>query len=166
MVRHLQATASSSIHLEKFLLRAVQIKKKWWKRISILSILQRSEKIFQFLKAEEKTCISYCRAEAISRHGTKTMPGQRRSPDMAQKRCRGRDVFPTWHKNDAGAEAFSRHGTKTMSGKIHKIKKPTGYGGVLSVSFMRRGMFYPLLQVVHKFPCKLRNRRRGLHSLK
>src|SRR5699024_4780628 len=56
-------------------------------------------------------------AATFPRHGTKTMSGQRRFPDMAQNRCRGSDISPTWHENDVGAEAFPRHGTKPMSGQ-------------------------------------------------
>src|SRR5699024_4025691 len=52
-----------------------------------------------------------------NRHGAKTMSGQRRFPDMAQKRCRDRGVSPTWRKNDVGTEAFPRHGATTMSGQ-------------------------------------------------
>src|SRR5699024_12382363 len=51
-----------------------------------------------------------------NRHGAKTMSGQRRFPDMAQKRCRDRGITPTWRKNDVGTGVFPRHGAKTMSG--------------------------------------------------
>lgn len=54
--------------------------------------------------------------EAFPRHGAKTMSGQRRFPDMAQKRRRARGVPPTWRKNDVGSEVFPRHGTETTSG--------------------------------------------------
>src|SRR5699024_126208 len=34
-------------------------------------------------------------AATFPRHGTRTMSGQRRFPDMAQNRCRGSDISPT-----------------------------------------------------------------------
>src|SRR5699024_3013268 len=43
--------------------------------------------------------------------------------DMAQKRCRGSGILPTWCKNDVGAAAFSRHGIKTMSGGEKNTQK-------------------------------------------
>src|SRR5699024_5738704 len=55
--------------------------------------------------------------EALPRHGTKTMSGQRHYPDMAHKRRRDRGITPTWRKNDVGTEALPRHGAKTMSGQ-------------------------------------------------
>src|SRR5699024_7357417 len=64
-------------------------------------------------------------AASFSRHGVKTMSGQRHSPDMAQKRCRGSSIPPTWRENDVGAGAFSRHGAKTMSGQRRITHKKT-----------------------------------------
>src|SRR5699024_12733440 len=53
--------------------------------------------------------------EAFPRHGAKTMSGQRRFPDMVQKRRRARGVSPTWRKNDDGQEEHPREGTNMAS---------------------------------------------------
>src|SRR5699024_18006 len=60
---------------------------------------------------------------------------------MAQKRCRGSSILPTWRKNDVAAGAFPRHSAKTMSGQrriTHRktTKKHQIAGGSHSILYL------------------------------